>query len=156
MTDDLVKRLRDYTCDCFSGNSKHMTWQAADRIEALEAKNRLLEQSQAAHALAGLGVDVVAAYNSGLAALKAGCKEERLRAEKAETRIETLETALREAYKDCLNAVEKVKSDPFTELGVHHKGKWGDTTARDWMVAFAEDVEREIKARAALGEKKDG
>jgi hypothetical protein len=24
------------------------------------------------------------------------------------------------------------------------------------MVAFAEDVEREIKARAALGEKKDG
>ena len=70
-------------------------------------------------------------------------------------RIEALEAALREAYKDCLNAVEKVKSDPLTELGVHHKGKWGDTTARDWMVAFAEDVEREIKARAALGEKKD-
>jgi len=76
-------------------------------------------------------------------------------AEQAADRIETLEAVLREAYKDCLNAVEKVKSDPFTELGVHHKGKWGDTTARDWMVAFAEDVEREIKARAALGEKKD-
>ena len=71
------------------------------------------------------------------------------------SRIEALEAALRNAYKDCLNAVEKVKSDPFTELGVHHKGKWGDTTARDWMVAFAEDVEREIKARAALGEKKE-
>jgi len=70
VTDDLVKRLRDYTCDCFSGNSKHMTWQAADRIEALEAKNRLLEQSQAAHALAGLGVDVVAAYNSVKPALR--------------------------------------------------------------------------------------
>ena len=69
-------------------------------------------------------------------------------------RNKQLEAALRGAYKDCLNAVEKVKSDPFTELGVHHKGKWGDTTARDWMVAFAEDVEREIKARAALGEKK--
>jgi hypothetical protein len=37
MTDDLVKRLRDFTCDCFSGNSKHMTWEAAARIERLEA-----------------------------------------------------------------------------------------------------------------------
>jgi hypothetical protein len=36
MTDDLVKRLRDFTCDCFTGNSKHMTWEAADRIEELE------------------------------------------------------------------------------------------------------------------------
>ena len=75
--------------------------------------------------------------------------------EQQKKRNKELEAALRGAYKDCLNAVEKVKSDPFTELGVHHKGKWGDTTARDWMVAFAEDVEREIKARAALGENKD-
>lgn len=37
MTDDLVKRLRDFTCDCFSGNSKHMAWDAANRIEELEA-----------------------------------------------------------------------------------------------------------------------
>jgi hypothetical protein len=37
MTNDLVKRLRDFTCDCFSGNSKHMTWEAADRIKELEA-----------------------------------------------------------------------------------------------------------------------
>ena len=36
MTDDLVKRLRDFTCDCFSGNSKHMAWEAADRIEELQ------------------------------------------------------------------------------------------------------------------------
>ena len=36
MTDDLVKRLRDFTCDCFSGNSKHMAWDAADRIEELQ------------------------------------------------------------------------------------------------------------------------
>jgi hypothetical protein len=37
MTNDLAKRLRDFTCDCFSGNSKHMTWEAADRIEQLQA-----------------------------------------------------------------------------------------------------------------------
>ena len=36
MTDDIVKRLRDFTCDCFSGNSKHMAWEAADRIEELQ------------------------------------------------------------------------------------------------------------------------
>jgi hypothetical protein len=40
MTDDLVKRLRNFTCDCFSGNSKHMTWEAAARIEELEAALR--------------------------------------------------------------------------------------------------------------------
>lgn len=36
MTDDLVKLLREFTCDCFNGNSKHLTWEAADRIEELE------------------------------------------------------------------------------------------------------------------------
>jgi hypothetical protein len=40
MSDDLVKRLRDFTCDCFSGNSKHMAWEAADRIEELEKRVR--------------------------------------------------------------------------------------------------------------------
>ena len=43
MTDDLVKRLRDYTCDCFSGNSKHMAWDAADQIEILEEALRKIE-----------------------------------------------------------------------------------------------------------------
>jgi len=40
MTDDLVKRLRDYTCDCGTANPKHLTWEAADRIEQLEAALR--------------------------------------------------------------------------------------------------------------------
>jgi hypothetical protein len=157
VTDDLVKRLRDYTCDCFSGNSKHMTWQAADRIEALEAKNRLLEQSQAAHALAGLGVDVVAAYNSGLAALKAGCKEERLRAEKAETRIEALEAALtpssdtKAAYHGEFSFLITVRvEDEETSEPIDVKRKvmvpWN--TIKEIMAA--------IRDRAALGEKKDG
>jgi hypothetical protein len=41
--DDLVKRLRDYNRICFSGNSKHITWEAADRIEQLEAALRKLD-----------------------------------------------------------------------------------------------------------------
>jgi len=76
VTDYLVKRLREVK-DWWREPGRTAE-QAADRIEALEAKNRLLEQSQAAHALAGLGVDVVAAYNSGLAALKAVFIEERI------------------------------------------------------------------------------
>jgi hypothetical protein len=36
MTDDIVKRLRDYTCGCYNGNPKHTTWEAADHIEALQ------------------------------------------------------------------------------------------------------------------------
>ena len=36
MTDDLVKRLRDYTCGCYNGNPKHTTWEAADLIEELQ------------------------------------------------------------------------------------------------------------------------
>lgn len=38
MTDDLVKRLRDYTCGCSNENPKHAAWEAADRIEELEAR----------------------------------------------------------------------------------------------------------------------
>jgi len=40
MFDDFVKQLRAYTCDCFSGNPKHLTWEAADRIEELETALR--------------------------------------------------------------------------------------------------------------------
>jgi hypothetical protein len=102
MTDDLVKRLRtrrDRSVVLTSYPPQFppdsLCQEAADRIEALEKKNKLLEQTQASYTLAGLGIDVVAAYNSGLEALKAGCKEERLRAERAEKRIEELEAALR-------------------------------------------------------------
>ena len=95
--DDLVKRVRRIGIGSELGattRDRTTAQEAADRIEALEARNKLLEQSQAAQALAGLGVNVVAAHNSGLAALKAGCKEERLRAKKAEARIEALEALL--------------------------------------------------------------
>ena len=44
MTDDLVKRLRDYTCDCGVNNPKHLTWEAADRIEQLQTEVKRLEQ----------------------------------------------------------------------------------------------------------------
>ncbi len=71
------------------------------------------------------------------------------------TEIERLREALRLSYQDCLDAVEKVKRDPFTELGMFKTSKYGTITAKDWMVAMAEDIEREIKARAALGEDKE-
>lgn len=67
---------------------------------------------------------------------------------------ERLREALRNAYQDCLDAVAKVKADPLTEAGFNHKSQYGNISAKDWMVAFAEDVEREIKGRAALGEEK--
>ena len=73
-------------------------------------------------------------------------------ADEAADEIERLREALRNAYQDCLDAVAKVKADPLTEAGVNHKSQYGNISAKDWMVAFAEDVEREIKARTALGE----
>ncbi len=130
MTDDLVKRLRRNITNGWPDDVDLQACnEAADRIEALEARNKLLEQSQAAQALAGLGVNVVAAHNSGLAALKAGCKEERLRAEKAEARIEALEAALRQIC-DGQRDADKSYAELFAEVC--------------W------------EARAALGEKKDG
>ena len=96
--DDLVKRLliaADRADTVFDPDFASPWREAAACIKALEKKNKLLEQTQASYTLAGLGIDVVAAYNSGLEALKAGCKEERLRAERAEKRIKELEAALR-------------------------------------------------------------
>lgn len=110
---DLVKRLRIGIHT--SADEQALRDEAADRIEALEARNKLLEQSQAAQALAGLGVNVVAAHNSGLAALKAGCKEERLRAKKAEARIEALEAALLKIC-DGPREVEKSYAELFAEV----------------------------------------
>lgn len=71
-------------------------------------------------------------------------------------RIETLEAALRAAYDDCLDAVNKNKTDFFTQLGAFRKIEYSTSTAKDFMVAMAEDIECEIKARAVLaGEKKE-
>jgi hypothetical protein len=74
----------------------------------------------------------------------------------AADRIEALEAALRDAYGDCLDAVNKIKTDALTDVAVHQRIAHTTTlTAKDFMIAMAEDIEREIKARAALGEKKD-
>lgn len=70
-----------------------------------------------------------------------------------QSEVERLQDEVRDAYKNCIDAVNKIKTDPFTEIGSRHRMKFSEFTAKDWMVAFAEDVEREIKARAALGEK---
>jgi hypothetical protein len=75
---------------------------------------------------------------------------------KYKSRIEQLEAALRDAYGDCLDAVNKIKTDALTDVAVHQRIAHTTTlTAKDFMIAMAEDIEREIKARAALGEKKD-
>ena len=76
--------------------------------------------------------------------------------DEAADRIEQLEAALRDAYGDCLDAVNKIKTDALTDVAVHQRIAHTTTlTAKDFMIAIAEDIEREIKARAALGEKKD-
>jgi hypothetical protein len=72
-------------------------------------------------------------------------------------RIDQLEAALRDAYGDSLDAVNKIKTDALTDVAAHQRIAHTTTlTAKDFMVAMAEDIEREIKARAALGEKTDG
>jgi hypothetical protein len=73
----------------------------------------------------------------------------------ARKRIEVLEAELKAAYANCREEVEKVKTDPFTELAKHQAIQYSSTTARDWMIAMAEDIDRAIQARAAL-EGKDG
>lgn len=58
-----------------------------------------------------------------------------------------LQAKLNAAYDDCIDAVNKIKDDPLTEMGSHHKLESSFRTAKTWMVAIAEDIEREIKAR---------
>lgn len=58
-----------------------------------------------------------------------------------------LQAKLNAAYDDCIDAVNKIKDDPITEMGSHHKMEGSFRTAKSWMVAIAEDIEREIVAR---------
>lgn len=139
MTDDLVARLRE-EAECYQGKTQSCLTDAADRIEQLTN-----ERDKAARLGKSGGYKATPEHSWA-----EWCDELYRDLNKANERIKQLETALRGAYENCLNAVEKVKSDLFTQLGVHHKSKLGDITAKDWMVAFAEDVEREINARAAL------
>lgn len=61
--------------------------------------------------------------------------------------IEYLKKKLAEAYDDCIDAVNKIKDDPITDMGSHHRLQGSFQTAKTWMVAIAEDIEREIVAR---------
>ena len=47
--------------------------------------------------------------------------------------------------KECLDAVNRIKNDPLTDIGTFYKMHGSTITAKDWMVAVVEDVEREIK-----------
>lgn len=58
-----------------------------------------------------------------------------------------LQAKLNAAYDDCIDAVNKIKDDPITEMGSHHRLEGSFQTAKTWMVAIAEDIEREIIAR---------
>jgi len=87
-----------------------------------------------------IGVDRAAEYIAGVIDEKCA-------------RIEQLEAELRDAYGDCLDAVNKIKTDGFTQMGAFRKIEYSTSTAKDFMIAMAEDIEREIKARATLGEK---
>jgi hypothetical protein len=73
----------------------------------------------------------------------------------AADRIEALEAELKAAYANCREEVEKVKTDPLTELARHCIIQYSSMTARDWMIAMAEDIDKAIQARAALEGKDD-
>ena len=100
MNDDIVARLRDLGDHASFEPAMHH--KAADEIERLRARVRDLEQVEATAQLEGLGIDMHSAFNAGREALIKGCREERLRAEKAEAEIERLRAALREAREDIL------------------------------------------------------
>ncbi len=68
----------------------------------------------------------------------------------AADRIEALEAKLKAAYANCCEEVEKVKTDPLTELAKHQVIQNSIITARDWMIAMAEDIDKAIKAKMAV------
>ena len=69
-----------------------------------------------------------------------------------EEEIKRLREALKNAYSDAIDAVNKIKTDSLTHIGRYRKIEHSRFTAEDYMVAIAEDIEREIKSRAALRE----
>ena len=56
-----------------------------------------------------------------------------------------LEEFAEHIIKECLDAVNRIKNDPLTDMGAFNKMQGSTITAKDWMVAVVEDVEREIK-----------
>jgi len=54
------------------------------------------------------------------------------------------------AYEDCIAAVFKIRTDDYSKLASDKKIVGDDTqSVRDWLVAMAEDIEREISRRKA-------
>ena len=92
MTDDIVARLRASRAQwtARAGIPSDLETEAADEIERLRARVQDLEQVEATAQLERLGIDMHSAFNAGREALIKGCREERLRAEKAEAEIERL------------------------------------------------------------------
>jgi len=56
-----------------------------------------------------------------------------------------LEEFAERIIKECLDVVDRIKNDPLTDIGTFYKMHGSNITAKDWMVAVVEDVEREIK-----------
>jgi hypothetical protein len=61
---------------------------------------------------------------------------------------EALSNAHFAVYADAIGVVQKIKNDPITAMGGHHVVNF--KTAKDWMWAIADDIERELTARSAL------
>jgi hypothetical protein len=55
---------------------------------------------------------------------------------------------IKQAYQDCIDIVNRLKTDPITEMASHSKIGNTSITAKDYMVALAEDIVREIEAHA--------
>lgn len=65
--------------------------------------------------------------------------------------IERLREALKNSYSDYIDALNKIKTDVMTQAAVHHRIVLSETlTAKDFMIAIADDIEREVNVRAAL------
>lgn len=95
---DIVERLLNYELPMLH----EYRIEAADEIERLREKVKLLEQARAASNLAGLGLDVVSGFNAAKEALLKICKKRS--AEIEELRKERNE--LREALKKYKNAYD--------------------------------------------------
>lgn len=66
--------------------------------------------------------------------------------------IEELEKFAELIVKECLDTINRIKNDPLTNMGATQKMQSSTITAKDWMVAVVEDVEREIKKQFGVSD----
>jgi hypothetical protein len=135
MSDELIKELRSYPAHYVAAH------RAADALEKREYYVCRLE-------------DDLVKLEAAAESLREHIAQQQLDIITLGQEVGRLREASKKAYQDSLDAVEKIKSDVFTDLGKHHKSAFGSATAKDWMIAIAEDIQREITARAVLGEEK--